>query len=468
MFFGGRRLSGKTYATYTAHYQKWETAIESEGGLEPADTSDIVCRVKARSHGSTIATTMKWVIEDGATVKKGQLVVQLDSSGLQEDLIAERILRAQAKLDWEQAEGDRVLVGHQNDADIEAAKAALALARIDFEKYVKGEYPEAREDVDNRLQQWRDRVAYSERMVKKGFMSRSQAENDHVALDRVAQELRLLEYTRDRTVTDLGSKRDEAGRAVARVKEQARARELLAAQTCLIKERIFLKRDARVREIEEGIRQCTIVAPRDGRVVYWVSPQSKYGAGFQQGVVAQGEPVREGQLLMQIPDLTHMMVRVTVQEAQVSQVQAGDPAVLRLDAFPGRVFHGHVKHIAGVGSFIRRRTADVVMYETVVAIDEAFDGFKPNMTAHVKILAQTRPDNLLTVPVEAIVQSHSSSKPCTCFVDTPEGPEERAVVVGTHDEHNVEIQDGLSEGDRVILEPQNVVAGDVHEKQESD
>jgi multidrug efflux pump subunit AcrA (membrane-fusion protein) len=456
VLFGGRRAAGKSLSTHTARFERWVSPIESDGSLEPAETSDIVCKVQARSHGSTVATTIKWVIEDGSTVRKGQVVAELDSSGLEEDLKAQRIARDLARLDWDQAEGDRILTAHQNDADIEAARTTLALARIDLDKYVNGEYPQAREDVNNRLQQWKDRVAYSERMVKKGFMSRGQADGDRFALDRVVLELQVLEYTRDRTVTDLRSRLAEAGRAVERVKEQARARDLLATRSCLVKKRIFLKRDVRVREIEEEVRKCTIVAPRAGQVVYCIAQQNKYGAGAQQSIVAQGEPVREGQLLMQIPDLTHMMVRVPVHEALVNYLHEGEDSLIRLDAYPGRTFHGHVKQIAGVGSFVGYRTADIKVYQTVIVIDETFDGFRPNMTAHVKILPTTRTEPVLTVPVEAIVQSPEDGGRCACYVDTPDGPEERAVVVGMHDERNAEIRSGLSDGDKVILEPGNL------------
>ena len=52
-------------------------------------------------------------------------------------------------------------------------------------------------------------------------------------------------------------------------------------------------------------------------VVYYVPEQARFGGGSQQSIVAQGEPVREGQKLMQIPDLKHMLVNTKVHEALV-------------------------------------------------------------------------------------------------------------------------------------------------------
>ena len=48
-------------------------------------------------------------------------------------------------------------------------------------------------------------------------------------------------------------------------------------------------------------------------MIYYVPEQTRMGSGSTQSIVAQGEPVREGQKLMRIPDLTKMMVgRVVV------------------------------------------------------------------------------------------------------------------------------------------------------------
>jgi hypothetical protein len=44
------------------------STLVERGALDPVAASDVVCRVKSRTKGSTIATTIKWVIDDGAAV----------------------------------------------------------------------------------------------------------------------------------------------------------------------------------------------------------------------------------------------------------------------------------------------------------------------------------------------------------------------------------------------------------------
>jgi multidrug resistance efflux pump len=452
------RASHRSWTTQPVHYEKWDAAIETDGDLEPVETSDIICRVRARAHNSTLATTIKWIIADGALVNKGQLLVQLDDGGLQEQLLAERILRDQAGFDVEQAQADHRLLLGQTDTDIEAARTAVALARITLKKYLQAEFPQAREDINNRIEQARERVAYSDRMVKKGFLSRSQAVADRQALDRVAAELRVLPYTRQQTETDLRGKLAEAERTLFRVQKEARTRALQAVQNILVKQQVFQDHESRIHEIEREIRKCTLTAPREGQVVYYSSPQNKWGAGAQQSVIAQGEPVREGQLLMRLPNFSRMQVQVPIHEALINQVQVGARALVRLPAYPGRVFRGHVKQIAGTSSMFRHRIANVVIFQTTVVIDDPFDHFKPNMTARVTIQPEHVPDQILAVPVEAIVSSPERGNHCTCFVDTPDGPEERDIVVGLSNDRIAEVRFGLEEGEEVILEPDSVLA----------
>jgi multidrug efflux pump subunit AcrA (membrane-fusion protein) len=453
----GARLAGggsqHSWTTHRVEYEDWQTAIEAEGDLEPAESSNVVCRVKAGTTGSMFATTIRWVIPDGSLVQKGQLLAQLDDASFQDKLKSQRIVGDQARLEWDQAEGNHSLVTSQNDSDLAAARTTLTLTRLDLVKYLEGDYPQQRDEILGRLEQCKERVAYSDRMLRKRLVSRSQNQADHLAYDKTKAEFLALEYAKTRTETDLRAQVLEAERNLLRVQTLARAKEFQAERERLIKKDIFLKQDMLRRDLEEEIRKCTLYSPRDGTVVYVVTQQSKWGTGSQQGIVAQGEPVREGQVLMRIPDFRRMEVRVTVHEALISQVVEGRPAVIRLNAFPDRVFRGHVRQVGGVGQAMGWRTADVKVYETLVVIDDAFDGFRPNMSAQVRILAAGSTEPVLTVPVRAVVHSPGMGQHCTCFVATADGPQERDLVVGRSDDQRVEVRSGLAEGEEVILDP---------------
>ena len=106
-----------------------------------------------------------------------------------------------------------------------------------------------------------------------------------------------------------------------RAESQAKAKELTARTDRDAKKSVLDQETAKQKDLEEEIKKCKIYAPQDGLVVYYIPEQTRFGSGSAQSTVAQGEPVREGQKLMRIPDLKHMVVNTRVHEALVSNVR---------------------------------------------------------------------------------------------------------------------------------------------------
>src|SRR5262249_18634342 len=139
-------------------------------------------------------------------------------------------------------------------------------------------------------------------------------------------DLEILEkFDKRLKVNDLLSKLEEANRALARVKEQARTKVDQYDADYKAKSKILGQEETKLREIREEIGKCHMDAPQNGLVVYSVPEQSRFGSGSQQSIVAQGEPVREGQKLMRIPNLHKMLVNVRIHEAMVSKLKGEQP-----------------------------------------------------------------------------------------------------------------------------------------------
>ncbi|MBX9678464.1 MAG: hypothetical protein K2X38_06845 [Gemmataceae bacterium] len=543
--------------------EKLQFLIVERGALESAENSDIVCRVKAGAKGSTIATTIKWVIDDGTRVDKGQLLVQLDDSGLQEQLKNQNNTVNQAKAALVSAEENVSIVQSQNFSEIETAKTSKILTELDLRKYL-GETPaetvlkiqerpelqkyvatqlvadikrdiekvnkttavdvstseilQTLSDIEGRIEiarsereQWVDRAAWSLRMVGKGYLSRSQADAEKARLDssdfnlkKVVSELDLFKkYTVERTVTDLWSKVKEADRALERTKVQAKAKEVQAMADRDSKKAVFEQEESRQWEVKEEIRKCSLYSPQEGLVVYFVAEQSRFGSGSQQSIVAQGEPVREGQKLMRIPNLARMLVSARVHEAMVSRLKGevlqptgfsdairasmihlrdpldltsqimifedqrdsfkelefrtlkqGQKAYVKVDAYPGKMYSGHVKTVATVASQADFMASDVKVYQTMVSMDGLVDSLKPGMSAEVTILADESGGPVLTVPIQSVVGAISMGASRKVYVlDEQKQPKQRDIVVGMSNDQMVEVKSGLEEGDKVVLNP---------------
>src|SRR5207248_1389794 len=124
--------------------------------------------------GSTIATSIKWIIDAGVEVTKDEKIMELDSSGFVESAKSQKITVESAEADWIEADKQYDFQKSQNESDLEAAENALILARIDLEKYNRGDFIQSLKDVEGRiettrsdLENWKDRAAWSARMFKK-------------------------------------------------------------------------------------------------------------------------------------------------------------------------------------------------------------------------------------------------------------------------------------------------------------
>jgi multidrug efflux pump subunit AcrA (membrane-fusion protein) len=379
-----------TGATWTVHKEQLKLNVVARGSLESAKNGDIYCTVRSGTKGSTIATTIKSVVDAGTMVKEGEEVMVLDFSGFEEQKKDKLKDVNQAYASKVQADQQVAIQELDNENDIEKAKNAWDLAKIDLKKYADGDYPQAFDDVCGRIEtaesdlnDWKTRAAWSAGMVKKGLMSKVQADADVNRVEAAVINLKklikerevLVDFTKDRTLRDLQSKVVEADLNYKKTKLQAEFKLKYLQADQKTKESIYDLETSRAKEIEDQIKACRVKSPQAGLVVYYVPDQVRGGGGSQQAIVAQGEPVREGQKMLQIPDLDDMLVNVRVPEAFVRHLERYNKpgqvkkAKIRVDAFQDRILEGHVTFVDTVASTQDWFAADVKVYKTLVSID---------------------------------------------------------------------------------------------------
>jgi multidrug resistance efflux pump len=544
---GGNRLD---LITHTVRREKLQLTIVERGTLEAANNFDVVCGVKSGAKGSTVATTIKWVIDDGSHVmrdrppqlryssirnervklkvrdQKGMVVLdkngkereeevnadllaELDSSGLEEQAKAQKITVDQTEAAFIQAEEELKIVESQSISDEKKAETDLLLAKLDRQKYLPekvaaelvarnvgmpasplklgvllvpyllspdsveketdlGEYKATWNEIKGKVQtarsdleMWRDRFAWSERMAQGKYISEAQKEADRnklevaiLAVQKAEGELQILEkYTFKQKCAELNSKVEEAERALDRAKKQGDAKKVQAKANLSSKKSIFEQEKKRFEDLLEQIKNCKIYAEKEGLIVYYVPEQARWGGGSRQSLIAQGEPVSEGQKLMRIPDLQKMLVNTRVHEAMVSRVNPNQAVKVRVDAFPGRDLKARVDKVATVASQQDFLSSDVKVYVTMVEIEETLPGLKPGMSAEVTILTDSLAENALTIPIQAVLGTVELGRHRKCYVMTPSGPQEREIVVGISNEKMVEVKEGLEEGEQVVVNP---------------
>ncbi len=360
--------------------------------MEPAKASDVFCSVRPAGRIGIASSVIQWIIDDGTQVKKGDLVVRLDDSSWVEQLKDQKLKVDTAHADWARSRDD--LDRRQKDdeaATLLSCDIAIRSAELKLKKY-KGK------DVD---------------------------------------EKELLQL-----------KVKEAQLGLVRAKAILRNTAAIAEFAVQAKKTIVDVEQDRIREIEQQIQACRLVAPQDGLVVYYVPESARLGTGIPS-VVAQGEPVREGQKLLQVCDLTRMNLAVRVPEAFIAGVQRDQKAIVRVDAFPQKTWTGRVQDIAAVAAQSDFFNSDVKVYPVKVALLTDVAGLRPGMSADVSI-ETGRAADVLQVPAQAIVRSGAKHY---CYVKSGQEIRKAEVMPGVRNDLRVEVKSGLKQADEVLRDP---------------
>ena len=209
-------------------------------------------------------------------------------------------------------------------------------------------------------------------------------------------------------------------------------------------------RRAAVERARADLGYCKITSPVDGVVI-----ARKVDAG-QTVAAAMTTPV----LFTIAQDLREMHISAAVSEADIGQVDVGQPVDFAVDAFPDEVF-------AGTVSQVRREpteSSNVVTYETIIDVANPDLKLFPGMTADVSILVAERKD-ALKVPNGALRVSPPEGATFTTAPPTSLARNERLVYsasgvtgalepivcrAGISDGIETEVQGCLAEGASVI------------------
>jgi RND family efflux transporter MFP subunit len=455
------RAADSDLVLYEVKRQDLPISVVERGSLESSKNEDLLCEVEARTPGAS-ATTIIWIIPEGSQVKKGDLVVELEAASLKDQVTQQQIKVEQSKAALTKADTDLEITRSQNDSDIQTAQIAVDLAEIDLKKYLDGDYRQEKRNIDGEIliaeeehKRAIERLDYSEKLTKKGYVSASEVEADRLAVTKaknsldVANEKRrvLDEFTKPRTEKDLTSKLDEARRKLDRVSNEAKAKEAQARVAMQAQKLTTETEENTLRRLQRQIDKCKLYAPTDGMVVYANDPGSAM-RGQSQVQIEEGASVRERQKIIRLPDLDSMVVNVKVHEARVSHARIGQAARIRVESMPDKVFNGTVKSVATTADAQSWFSTGVQVYTVMVAMENVMEGLKPGMTAEVEILAGTLSD-AVCIPVQALVEREGQTY---CFVKTPEKPtpEVRRVEIDGSNEKTVAIKKGLSEGETVV------------------
>lgn len=247
---------------------------------------------------------------------------------------------------------------------------------------------------------------------------------------------------------------------------------------------------ASMKECNDDLSKTEIFSPMDGVVSQMNKELGEMvlGASFQEDVI------------MVIADLSMMEVEVEVDENDVVDVSVNDPVEIEIDAFPDTVFKGIVTKIANSAVTRGLGTQDeITNFKVEIAVEDEIRGIRPGMSATVDVEVEKHEETIY-IPIQCVAMRTPESEE----KDDGEGEGEAAESEGEAAEHegghehggvsdddndqdkemievvfvvdegdtarmvpvkcgissdtDIEILDGLEEGQRIISGPYRVLA----------
>lgn len=437
--------------------------------------------VKSRVEGRT---TILWLIDEGKQVNKGDLLLQLDSSKLEDDKARQDITVLNANAAFIRARENLVVTKSQAESNIAQAELDNDFAKLDREKYHKleaepeeedetGEEGKSEETVTEyrqELDQARaditiaqeeheravDTYESSLELAREGYITQTELKGDELSAKRAKLKLELAEgklkllqeFTHKRRLAELDSDVEQAEKALERARSKARADIIQGEADLAAKESELTRQKTKFEKIGDQITKCRITAPVAGMAVYATTGRGNWRHNVEP--LDEGQEVRERQELIHLPTTSSMTADVKIHESSLTKIGLGMPVRVVADALPERVFWGRVGKIALLPDAQSAwLNPDLKVYPTEIHLDGDAGELRTGMTCRAEIIVE-RHEDAVYVPVQSVLRVQGVS---TVYVNGSNGPQARQVQVGLDNNRKVHIVSGLQEGERVLLAP---------------
>jgi HlyD family secretion protein len=328
---------------------------------------------------------------DGTRVKKGDVVVEFDPTGLQRSVEQFRTTVRQTEAEIARLQAQQRLREEQSITDKIQAEFDVERARLDASQ---GEViPEV------------------------------QREKYRLGLQKAERRLHDIE---EKIAADrIGAQADLAG--------------------------VIGRRDKANLDLEEALKNqaaLTLTAPVDGVVLLLPNSRARTSAlGGSSPPFKEGDRAWAGAGIAELPDLSTIEVSAPVDETERGKVEPGQPVVVRIDAVPDREFAGHVSDISTLARVDRTSYPFKKSFTMTIHLDQIDPRLRPGMSATARIAVQRIPDSIL-IPVEALFEKGSR---IVAYVMTDGRFDERPLELSGRSEGHALVIRGVQPGERVAL-----------------
>lgn len=423
----------------------------TEGGTLQAVNEEVV-----KNHLSGNSRIV-FIVPEGSSVKKGDVLVELDAAEMKEQKKKLEIEIESSKASVVAAKNSHIIEQSTVDSEVRAAKKAITFAQMDLDKFKKLDKQQqirnAATDIDNAEDAYKlseERYEWSQKLAKKGFETKSQVDRDRLDLSSKTKSLETAKsrqkmlklYDLPKQEAELESKLAEAKKKFIRVEKQGESKLSRSLAEKLSKDNKLKLNQERLVEVIDKLSKTKLFAPVDGLVLYPQSSRNSRNAPIEEGAM-----VGRNRALVNIPDTSVMKVRISVPEFHINKVKMGQSAFVTIDSIPNQRFKAKVSTVAPVPESQGWFSTGDKSYRVEVLITGDLPDVKPSISAKAEITIKDLSD-VLTVPIQALQAEKGKT---FCYVKRSGEDEKVEVEIGLLNNTFVEIKSGLKEGDQVRL-----------------
>jgi len=457
--FAASDESESNLAVFEAKEGPLTISVTESGTIKALEQIIIKCEVEGK-------TSILFLEQEGKRVKKGDLLVTLDASELDDAKIDQEIKVQNANAAFIGARENLAVVENQAQSEIEKAQLTLDFAELDQRKYLDpngdyhSEWETAKAQIEltqEELTRAQEKLRWSKKLYDEKYISEMEWKADELAASKkntdlylARNKLQLLEtFTHERQVKQLESNVKQAQMALERTNSKASADVAQAEATLIAKESEYKREQDKLKKNEEQKEKTEIYSPADGLVIYATSAQ-RGGFRSSREPMDIGQEVQERQELIYLPTAASAKAEVNIHETHLKKVRLGLPAKVTVDAIPGKVFFGTVASIAPLPDAQSMwMNPDLKVYNAEVYLAGSDENLRTGMSCKVEIIIEQY-ENALYVPVQTVLRVGGEP---TAFVAKGKNYEARKVEIGMDNNTMVRIISGLKVGDPVLLTP---------------
>ncbi|MHC4872118.1 MAG: efflux RND transporter periplasmic adaptor subunit [Planctomycetota bacterium] len=448
---------------YTVKRGNFDITVTQTGRLEAIKRHDLKVGTSGRNK-----LDISWAIEDKSKVKKGDIIVKIDSDPFEQAL--EQLLTEydNVKKDLILAQQDLEMGRSANLSNIKAAAEAFRKAKEELKRYEELDSIQKKKDFQAAIKKNESAVetarevveeaaeessaaSFEEESKRKELEEKLEAEekklgNAESALEKAYHALRVFkQYDYPQT---LRSRKEGVAKAKLNLE-----RIIKESQGLIIKESQKIRNHqtrintlkSRIKVVREDISKLVVKAPIDG-LVYLDNPNRRHWRTPKE--IKVGTNVRSQEIIAYIPDLSKFMVKTDIPEEFRSRIELDLPARLRISAIPDLVMAANVSEIAPIASnLIPWDKNSQKVYATKLDTDAHDPRLMPGLTIDVEIIVKTV-ERVLFLPIEAVYNREGKTY---ARVKETVSIEEREVTTGESSLDFVEITEGIEEGEVVLL-----------------